>query len=59
MVEIIQLENLQAHDYMSNTDISSVGYKIYYNNSTNIEKADSLLLFTKLNSSFASKLDID
>ena len=53
--ELTHFENLKAHDYMNNTDIGSVGYKIY--NSTNIETADSLLLFSKLNSTFASKLD--
>ena len=55
--ELIHFENLKAHDYVSNTAIGSVGYKIY--NSSNIETADSLLLTVKLNHNFASKLDID
>lgn len=57
MEEMIHFENLEAHDYVSNTEISSVGYKIY--NSHNIETADSLILFCKLNPTFASKLDKD
>jgi hypothetical protein len=52
---IIHFENLKAHDYVSNTGIGSVGYKIY--NSSNIETADSLLLTAKLSPTFANKLD--
>ena len=53
--ELIHFENLKAHDYVSNTGIGSVGYKIY--NSSNIETADSLLLTAKLSPTFANKLD--
>ena len=53
--ELIQITNLKEHDFISNTGIGSVGYKIF--NSPNIEKSDCLLLITKLNPTFANKLD--
>ena len=54
--ELIHIENLKAHDYVSNTAIGSVGYKTYGHK---IDKADSLLLTVKLNPNFANKLNVD
>ena len=53
--ECIHLENYEAYEYVSNTAIGSVGYKIL--NTKNSETANSLLLTCKLNPTLASKLD--
>lgn len=53
--ELVHLDNFKKIDYISITDIGSVGYKIY--NSSNINSADSLILHCKLDFDFAKKLD--
>ena len=53
--ECIHLENYEAYEYVSNTKIGSVGYKIF--NTKNSKTANSLLLTCKLNPILASKLD--
>ena len=54
-MEVINMENFKDEDYISFTDVGSVGYKIYDN--ITIKSASTLLLHCKLNPNFSKRID--